>query len=437
MQDENASISAGTPTDRLYTNGLRLEWTSPDRPGARLPRQFRPCAVGRRPAAHRHRPVAADATRRSIPAAVPADPHDRPYAGYLTTNLSLLSDTQSSPQRADAQPGRGRSGSPARANLQDSFHDLIGQAHATRLGIADPQHLRLRAAARADLAHAARPFGGLETDVLPALTVGRRRLCATMFRSARRSASARGWTRISACRAFRPGLSGGDAFTPTRPFAWYLFAGVDGQAVGYDLLLQASPFRSGPHVDTIWDVGEMQAGAAIMAYGLRLTVRLCRPHAGVPGPARRAAPVRLCLGRRALLKRPGGTCGGLRRRAATRNGAVRRRSSPRPGPTLRPLMPRHPAAARMSRQVVASTSIPPADRRALDRRSGSPGSRTSSKPGATRAARICALVASIPWAIAAGIAQAGQVDHRGQHGVDDAVAHPARRHAARRPPPRP
>ncbi len=85
------------------------------------------------------------------------------------------------------------------------------------------------------------------------------------------------------------------------------------------------------------------------------------------------------------------------------------------------VMPRDPAAARMSRQVVASSSIPPADRRALDRCSGSPGSRTSSNSGATRAARICALVASIPCGDRRGIAQAGQVDERGQHGVD----HPA------------
>jgi lipid A 3-O-deacylase len=36
-------------------------------------------------------------------------------------------------------------------------------------------------------------------------------------------------------------------------------------------LLQSNPFRSGPHVSTIWDVGELQTGFAIMAYGMRLT----------------------------------------------------------------------------------------------------------------------------------------------------------------------
>jgi lipid A 3-O-deacylase len=69
----------------------------------------------------------------------------------------------------------------------------------------------------------------------------------------------------------RPGLSGGDAFTPTSPLAWYVFAGVDGQAVAYDILLENSPFRGGPHVSTVWDVAEFQGGFAIIAHGIRLT----------------------------------------------------------------------------------------------------------------------------------------------------------------------
>ena len=37
------------------------------------------------------------------------------------------------------------------------------------------------------------------------------------------------------------------------------------------MLLQSNPFRGGPHVSTVWDVGEMQGGFAVMAYGMRLT----------------------------------------------------------------------------------------------------------------------------------------------------------------------
>ena len=111
---------------------------------------------------------------------------------------------------------------------------------------------------------------GLETDALPSLTIGLGDLrdyiqTGVTFRLGQGLNSDFGVPRI------RPGLSGGDVFTPTRPFAWYVFAGVDGQAVGYDLLLQAHPFRGGPHVSTVWDVAEMQGGFAVMAYGMRLT----------------------------------------------------------------------------------------------------------------------------------------------------------------------
>jgi hypothetical protein len=70
----------------------------------------------------------------------------------------------------------------------------------------------------------------------------------------------------------RPGLGGDDAGVQTRPFAWYVFAGVDGQAVGYAPLLQSRPFRSGPHVDPAWDVGEAQADFAVLACGMRFSV---------------------------------------------------------------------------------------------------------------------------------------------------------------------
>jgi Uncharacterized protein conserved in bacteria (DUF2219) len=69
----------------------------------------------------------------------------------------------------------------------------------------------------------------------------------------------------------RPGLSDEDADVQTGLFAWYVFGDVDGQAVAFDLLLQGGPFRSGPHVDLVWDVGEEQAGFAALAHGMRFS----------------------------------------------------------------------------------------------------------------------------------------------------------------------
>jgi lipid A 3-O-deacylase len=69
----------------------------------------------------------------------------------------------------------------------------------------------------------------------------------------------------------QPGLSGTDAFTPTQPFVWYVFGGMDGQVVGTDITLNGNTFPGGPHVAVKWDVGELEAGAAIIYHGVRVT----------------------------------------------------------------------------------------------------------------------------------------------------------------------
>jgi lipid A 3-O-deacylase len=69
-----------------------------------------------------------------------------------------------------------------------------------------------------------------------------------------------------------PGTSGGDAYNPDPGFAWYVFTGVDGQAVAYNTLLSGNSFSdSGPSVDTTPIVGEFEVGAAILWHGVRIT----------------------------------------------------------------------------------------------------------------------------------------------------------------------
>ena len=71
--------------------------------------------------------------------------------------------------------------------------------------------------------------------------------------------------------AIRPGLSGTDAYTPLRDFAWYVFAGADGQVVAWDETLDGLPFAASRHVNRSPVVGTFQAGLAIMVLGARLT----------------------------------------------------------------------------------------------------------------------------------------------------------------------
>ena len=268
LQGENASISAGTPTDRLYVNGLRLGWTSP----TTVVPDFL-ADLGRTLWGSGQQRVAVDLmqqiyTPTDTSLSVP-NRFDRPYAGVLLGNFSLMSDSADTRSVLTLSLGVVGPGSGAE-NVQNGFHDLIGQNQTNGWGG------QIQNTPAIELSHDRTwrmPLGtvaGLETDALPALTVGVGDLrdylqAGVTFRFGQGLNSDFGVPRV------RPGLSGGDAFTPTRPFAWYVFGGVDGQAVAYDLLLQSSPFRGGPHVSTVWDVGEMQGGFAVMAYGMRLT----------------------------------------------------------------------------------------------------------------------------------------------------------------------
>jgi lipid A 3-O-deacylase len=125
LQGENASISAGTPTDRFYTNGLRLGWTSPDGtvPGFLV-------NLGHTLWGDGQQRVAFDLSQQIYTPAdtqlVIPDPHDRPYAGLLLGNFSLLSDTDDS--RSVLTLSLGLVGPGAGGEwLQNGFHNLIGQ----------------------------------------------------------------------------------------------------------------------------------------------------------------------------------------------------------------------------------------------------------------------------------------------------------------------
>ena len=68
-----------------------------------------------------------------------------------------------------------------------------------------------------------------------------------------------------------PGLTGTDAFRPTRPFAWYVFAGADGQAVAYDVTLNGNLWQDSRSVTVIPAVAEFQGGFALLFDDVRLT----------------------------------------------------------------------------------------------------------------------------------------------------------------------
>jgi lipid A 3-O-deacylase len=268
LQDENSSISASSLTDRYYVNGLRLGWTSPTDavPGFLA-------SLGHAVWGDGQQRIAFDLTQRIFtPANTAASapvPGDRPYAGVLLGNFSLISDTDTS--RSTLTLSLGVVGPASGAEqLQDGFHGLIGQTKDNGWGNQIDNTPAIELLSERVWRLPLIQFSGLETDVLPSLTaaVGDVRdylQTGVIIRLGQGLTSDFGTPRV------RPGLSGGDAYVQTRPIAWYVFAGIDGQAVAYDITLQNNPFRGGPHVDAIWDVGELEGGLAILAYGMRFS----------------------------------------------------------------------------------------------------------------------------------------------------------------------
>jgi hypothetical protein len=268
LQDENASISTSSITDRYYVNGLRLGYASPETgvpaPAASLSEFLWPGGAVR---------LSFDLTQQIY---TPADtqtsqslPGDRPYAGVLLGTLGLTRDVPDS--RSLLAVSLGVVGPAALGEeIQNGFHDLIGQGHDQGWDSQLRNEPLLQITAGRTWRFPVAQFGGLETDALPdaAVGVGNLRIYAqsgVVLRLGQGLQSDYGAARIL------PGPSGGDAFRPTRPFAWYVFAGADGQAVAHDITLDGNDFQNSAHVTVTPLVGEFEGGLALMAYGARLT----------------------------------------------------------------------------------------------------------------------------------------------------------------------
>lgn len=200
----------------------------------------------------------------------PPDPRDRPYAAYLRLGAALIHDTDTT--RSLLGLSLGVIGPSALGRqVQNGFHDIIGDPETRGWGSQLKDEPAIELLAERTWRVPVTRFGALEVDALPALTAG----VGTVRDYVQAGASIRlgqGLGSDFGVPRIRPGLSGSDPYTPTRPLAWYVFAGADGQAIARDVFLDGSTFRSNsPHVTKKPFVGEFQAGVAVMAYGVRLS----------------------------------------------------------------------------------------------------------------------------------------------------------------------
>ena len=154
--------------------------------------------------------------------------------------------------------------------IQNGFHSIIGDTPNKGWGTGLKNEPIFEITPERTWRVPVADFGGLSVDVLPSFTAGFGLLrnyiqAGAVFRFGQGLDSDYGVSRI------RPGITGTDAYTPTRTFAWYVFAGADGQVVGTDVTLDGNNFRSSRHRAPKWDVGELEAGAAIIYQGVRIT----------------------------------------------------------------------------------------------------------------------------------------------------------------------
>jgi hypothetical protein len=266
-QVENDSLSG---TDRYYTSGVRLGITLPT---GDLP-DFA-SNLGRALWGDGQQRLAFDLTQNMFTPRVTQtaqpNPRDRPYAAILLGTAALVHDTDTT--RNIISLGLGAIGPAALGEeAQNSVHRIIRAATAKGWEDQLPgQPVVQLTADRIWRLPMTPPGSALEVDALPELTAG----VGTWRDYAQAGVQLRigqGLDSDFGAARIRPGLSGGDAFNATRPLAWYLFAGGDGQVVAWDETLDGEPFANTRHVSSLPLVGELQLGVAvIVANNVRLS----------------------------------------------------------------------------------------------------------------------------------------------------------------------
>ncbi len=290
FQVENDVFSRLNRSDRDYTNGLRVGWLSPAltemQPGL-VAATTVPTFFGEAPASSVIRRVAVSFGQNIY---TPEDTYatqpiynDRPYAAWLYGSFAL----QNTYKRPDRKTGTDE---PVRldtlqldigvigpmaggAFVQNNWHTLIGVAPT--YGWANQLHNELTLG----LAFERRWRTGrsiliedpkLEVDFIPRLgaALGNVATYASVGGTGRIGKNLRddfGPTRA------RPALPGSEAFIGDGSFGWYLFGGIDVQAVARNIFLDGNTDGQSLSVGHRPFVGEAQVGVAVLYGGVRFT----------------------------------------------------------------------------------------------------------------------------------------------------------------------
>jgi hypothetical protein len=269
IQIENDAFSLAA-TDRYYTSGERFGYVTPT--GA-LPGPL--ANLG-------HAVFGQGAQRLEIDLqqqiytpvdtqALDPNPHDLPYSGDLALHGTIIQDTGTT--RSLLQAAIGIVGPAAIGqSVQNGFHSIIGDTSSKgwHYQLHNEPTLDFLAGRiwRWDLAGL--DDGAVAVQALPqaAAQVGNTEIYAQGGAILRIGS---GLESDFGPAVIQPAMSGTDAYTPTQPIIWYVFAGAMGRLVAHELSVQGNDFTSSRGVALTPYQGDLEVGAALILFGVRVT----------------------------------------------------------------------------------------------------------------------------------------------------------------------
>lgn len=207
-------------------------------------------------------------TPRDISIAYPQT-NDRPWAGWLYANLGFIGETDG--KRLDQfQVGIGVVGPASLAGDTQKFvHSLIGAQKPEGWNNQIKNEPTLQFMYQRSWRALEARLGGVEMDATPHLgaALGNALIYGNgggMLRLGQDMPDDYGPTRMDS------GLGGSGYFKPKSDWGWYVFAGADGRAVGYNIFLDGNAFQNSASVDKKTLVGDWQAGLVVVVGNVRL-----------------------------------------------------------------------------------------------------------------------------------------------------------------------
>jgi len=249
--------------DRHYTNGLYLSLTTPPRARNEGSNRRYSFFLGQ-----------SIFTPENLTLESP-DPDDRPYAGWLYAGVRVYRESAAVLDRFDISLGVVGPSSGAEA-VQIWFHalNMFGGSVKPR-GWESQLHDEPAAVLNAQRTWRVRLTEGfLEGELLPQANIA----LGNVFTYAAVGASLRVGRNLRAdwgVPRIQPALQGSD-FTDrdaAGPFAWYIYAGIEGRAIGRNIFLDGNTWKDSPSVSRETFVADYNLGVAVIGgpFAVRLS----------------------------------------------------------------------------------------------------------------------------------------------------------------------